>query len=230
MTEEQKDFIIAKMIDSPASLSAEELDMIEHDAELRDIYMMSAAVSGACANTPEPDMAEEWKRFRPRLRRRPSAMRRMMRIAAIWLAITASSWIVIRLINEAFSPGEPSLTASVEQPDDNNRTKAPVSESVTVREETDAPSEAPAMTDAPSSPPSTPNDSDDMIDPEAILRASGAELEDYMRIYRAGIDNSLALQTAEVYSAEYDDLMVLLSLLGEESASLGNDLTRLTME
>ena len=71
MTEEQKEILIAKMLDAPSSLSDVELDSILHDDELRDIYEASAALSSACIRQPEWDMKAEWNSFRPRIRRKP---------------------------------------------------------------------------------------------------------------------------------------------------------------
>ena len=67
MTEEQKEILIAKMLDAPSSLSDVELDSILHDDELRDIYEASAALSSACIRQPEWDMKAEWNSFRPRI-------------------------------------------------------------------------------------------------------------------------------------------------------------------
>lgn len=52
MTEEQKEKLIARMLDSPSSLSDEELEMMTLDEELRDIYEISSSVSGACMPAP----------------------------------------------------------------------------------------------------------------------------------------------------------------------------------
>ncbi len=59
MTDEQRDIIIAKMIDAPAALTDEELRMIASDAELSDIQAVSAAVSGAYARKPTIDIEGE---------------------------------------------------------------------------------------------------------------------------------------------------------------------------
>lgn len=64
MTEEQKELLIAKMLDTPSSLSEEDLELILHDEELRGIYEASAALSGACIRQPELDMIAEWNCFR----------------------------------------------------------------------------------------------------------------------------------------------------------------------
>lgn len=55
MTDEHKEILIAKLLDSPASLSDEELDAIAHDDELRDLYGVSSAVSDAYACRSEWD-------------------------------------------------------------------------------------------------------------------------------------------------------------------------------
>lgn len=115
MTDEQKEILIAKMLDAPSSLSDKELDAILHDDELRDIYEVSSAVSSAYAGQPELDMEDEWKRFRPRLRRKPTAMRWAMRVAAIFLGVVLASGIAVRIIDLIYTHDRQPVIAKVDQ-------------------------------------------------------------------------------------------------------------------
>ena len=115
MTEEQKEILIAKMLDAPASLSDMELDAISDDDELRDIYAASAALDSAYAAEQEFDMDAEWKRFSPRLHRKPDKMRWFMRVAAIFLGVIFASSIVVKIINTIFTHAPQPVIAKVEQ-------------------------------------------------------------------------------------------------------------------
>ena len=114
MTEEQKEILIAKMLDAPYSLSDEELDLMMHDDELREIYEASAALSSALIRQPELDMKAEWDRFRPRLRRKPAPMRWVMRVAAIFLGVIFFSGIAVRIIDKVFSDDQTPVVAKVD--------------------------------------------------------------------------------------------------------------------
>lgn len=115
MTEEQKEILIAKMLDAPASLSDMELDAILNDDELRDIYAASAALDSAYAAEAEFDMDAEWKRFCPRLHRKPNKMRWFMRVAAIFLGVLIASGVVVKIINTTFTHDPQPVIAKVEQ-------------------------------------------------------------------------------------------------------------------
>lgn len=103
MTEEQKDILIAKMLDAPATLSEKELELIATDDELRDIQKISAAISGALTPNIEIDAQQEWARFRPRIHRKPSPMRWVMRVAAIFLGIMLAAEIISKFTDQLFT-------------------------------------------------------------------------------------------------------------------------------
>ena len=96
MTEQEKDILIGKMIDSPSSLTDEELDMILIDDELKDIYEISSDVMGACLPQPEMDIEREWRLFRHRILPKPSPMRWILRVAAIFLGVMLASGILVK--------------------------------------------------------------------------------------------------------------------------------------
>ncbi len=105
MTEGQKDILICKMLDNPDSLTDKELEMILHDEELRDIYEVSALVSGAVASQKEFDAEQEWRLFRHRILPKPSWTRRFMRIAAIFLGVIVVSGIIGKIIDYTLTKG-----------------------------------------------------------------------------------------------------------------------------
>lgn len=231
MTEEQKEILIAKMLDAPASLSDMELDAISEDDELRDIYAASAALDSAYAAEQKFDMDAEWKRFSPRLRRKPDNMRWFMRVAAIFLGVILASGVVVKIINTAFTHDPQPVIAKVEQV-----SKAPerptLHETLQAAESIDKTpvnhaighSSKPVNTRhiakaEVSMPATTPTQAEPEID-----------VDEYLRIQQARIDNELALQMAESYMEEYDDLVPILDAAGLYSSEMDNEIRKITME
>lgn len=213
MTEEKKEFLIAKMLDSPSSLSDEEMDVILHDDELKDIYEMSSAVSGACIRQPEINMTGEWERFRPRIRRKPSAMRWVMRVAAIFLGVVVASGIGVTLTDYLLSSEEQPVIAKVEEkhavtPD---RISIPVAANEPVvkvedgnqRKYVSAHKRHRAKAAVVAADTITAYDSDD-----------DEYIEQYLRVQQARIDNELAMMTAQEIREKYATVIRMLDLVG----------------
>ncbi len=234
MTEEQRDILIAKMLDAPSSLSDYELDMIEHDDELREIHETSAAISGACIRQPELDMDSEWERFRPRIRRKPSAIRRVMRVAAIFLGIMLVSSLLVKMVDHTLTSGKPAALAKVEHPAPLDLPASPeaVIPSPAVDDHTDAikasaPGQArPAVprkaraTLAKAKAPATP----------ATSSPADLDIDEYLRIQQARIDNELAMQVAETVVDEFEAIRLLYDTIGEDDESMVNALREITMQ
>lgn len=111
MTQEQKDILIAKMLDASSSLSDKELAMIQQDAELKDIYEMSSIVCGAYMPQPEIDIEREWRLFRHRILPKPSPMRWVMRVAAIFLGVLVLSGILVKIIDRSLTVEDKPIVA-----------------------------------------------------------------------------------------------------------------------
>ncbi len=212
MTDEQRDMLIAKIVDSPSSLTEKELDAMLHDDDLKDIYEMSAAVSSACICQPEPDVEAEWERFRPRLRRKPTPMKWVMRVAAIFLGVMLASGIAVKIINKVFTPKETAIIAKTE---------------TTVAEEPlsvePIPKEAAAEVVAVKVKKRTtvkvkPREQNEM------------DIDEYLRIQQARIDNDIAMQNAAVYEDEYNNLMAILDIIGGRDDELENEIRKVTIE
>ncbi len=116
MTEHDKDILIAKMLDSPSSLTDEELAMIRQDAELTDIYEMSSIVCGACMPQPEIDVEREWRVFRHRILPKPSPMRWVMRVAAIFLGVVFLSAIIVKFVDHTLTVEDQPIVAETVKP------------------------------------------------------------------------------------------------------------------
>lgn len=228
MTEEQKEILIAKMLDAPSSLSDEELDMLMHDDELREIYEASAAVSSACVRQPELDMKAEWERFRPRIKRKPAPMRWVMRVAAIFLGVIFLSAITVRIIDKVFSTDQTHAVAKVQpSPKLNTSTAIPVDQPLT--EIKDEAEKEPVIRRKPNH--HRPVDKID--NSQSIAQAEDSviidvDIDEYLRIQQARIDNDLAMQSARIYQEEYENLAALLDAVGLHNPELDNLITRIT--
>jgi len=231
MTEEQKEILIAKMLDAPSSLSDEELESILHDEELCSIYEASAAVSNACIRQPELDMEAEWNRFRPRLRHKPSMMHWTMQVAAIFLGVLIASSIVIRIIDNVFTTEQKPVIAKVEQSQETNNvpeviqspqlsdTKEEVHQESSIKKCFSTVSKS-HLSKAEINHPKT----------NTIQDGSDIDVDEYLRIQQARVDNDLAMQVAESYMEEYDDLVAILDAVGVYNPSLDNVVRKVTME
>ncbi len=252
MTEEQKEILIAKMIDAPSSLTEAELDLIAHDEELQGIYEMSAEVSGACVKHPEFDMTKEWELFRPRLRRKPSGWRWVMRVASIFLAVIVVSGIAGEVIDRIFSSRQTdqiaglvedqkptSETAASDSEELNSETLSIGSEKLIASSEVNGNSkdETPLISAKSSSlksrssssksPSAKPSVKDETVEP---VKTEEIDIDEYLRVQQARIDNDLALQAAAVYQEEYDNLLPILILSGIDTDDFENEIGIVTAQ
>jgi len=227
MTDEQKEILIAKMLDAPSSLSDKELDAILHDDELRDIYEVSSAVSSAYAGQPELDMEDEWKRFRPRLRRKPTAMRWAMRVAAIFLGVVLASGIAVRIIDLIYTHDRQPVIAKVDQ-----LQELKPDLSIQQRPQTSSTDEMPQIEKSKPAVPAT-RIAKAEVAPAKASRAQEEpviDIDEYLRIQQARIDNDLAIQAAESYMEEYDNLVPILDAAGVYDPEFDNAIRKVTME
>ena len=115
MTEEQKEILLGRMVDTPAGLSSDDMAMIADDEELRELYQLSADLKTACVKPPEIDEAKEWQRFRSRMRvaGRRRRWSRMVRVAAIFLGVMLLSGVAMTLIDRLMLMPESTEIAAV---------------------------------------------------------------------------------------------------------------------
>lgn len=218
MTEEQKEILIAKLLDCTSSLSDEELDLILHDDELREIYEASAAMSGASVRLPEFDMEEEWRRFRLRLRRKPTRMRWVMRVAAVFLGVLLASGIVVKIIERVYTNDRQQSIAVVQHPGELENTTF-------IQQAMETEDNAPIE-------PTThqPKAESHKLYTTITQEPTEADIDEYLRIQQARIDNDLAIMVAESYIEEYDDLVEILDEAGAYDPEFDNMLRKVTIE
>lgn len=63
MTQEEKDILIGKLLDSPNSLTDNEINLILHNEELHETYDTSLLLKAAAISNKEYDLDEEWQMF-----------------------------------------------------------------------------------------------------------------------------------------------------------------------
>ena len=211
MTPEQKELLIEKMIDRPESLSSNEISLIIADDELRDLYDISARLADEYSATPQVDIDAEWNSLRGAIiaggshkRRRPVA----------WLAAAVAGLVIcggavrFALSETPASISSPSISSAnvaqelsqVETPaqavvqslvDEAGAHIAQTSNPAIARSSRTVRARKPKTAEAPS--------------------AEEIDIEEYLRVEQARIDNEVAMELSKVYRAQFEvkiDLIV----------------------
>lgn len=228
MTDEQKDILLAKMLDAPSSLSDGELEMIMHDEELKDIYEMSSSISGACMKQPEFDMNEEWRRFQTRLRRRKFKRPWIMRVAAIFIGIMIIGGFAGKIVDYIFMTDQPTILAKTEQPNspgnaaaqcDSRHSEQSIALTTPSEDKEDkAPASSRKLAQAKA------------FEPTVTKTEEDVNIDEYLRIEQARIDNDLALLKAEEIEDLYNDMLQNHEDIDIDFEELNNTINTLTMQ
>lgn len=198
MTEEQKDILIARMIDSPDLLSDSELETIIADDDLREIYEMSVAVSAAYIGRHPIDTARGWEHFKRHITPKATLTQWVLRIAAVWIGVMVVAGAVVGLLSIDVRPPH---IAGVWMKTDTIHPRqittihatSPDREIVAKAQVTDTPQRIETPTHA------SVRDS--------VPQSEQVDIDEYMRIQQAAIDNELAQLTAELVEDEYAALL-----------------------
>lgn len=231
MTEEQKDILINKMLDAPATLTNEELAVILDDDELKDIYDISASVSSAYIGQTEVDMAEEWSRFKSRLFPRRFRIRRILYVAAALIGIALVSGFVAKMIINSPSNDRQTIIAKEDRPIQS--IEAP--DSYRIHEDNTE------RTSEETSSPITANPIDAQHKrhvakakvnnrPRSEKKVVEIDIDEYLRIQQAKIDNEIALQTAAILAEEYTDMLLNYDVTGVYDNSMAATIGNVTMQ
>lgn len=216
MTEKDKDILIEKMLDRPAELSSGEIDAIMADEELRELYDTSVMLAGSLRRQPVVDDDREWELFSRRLPVMPPLsvavrppeskllqFKRVLRIAAVVAGVMLLSAVVVRMLRSVPDVGKTlnaggMMTAEFveQQPDTvgmpDTSPEVRIADTLAGEHIADA---APAGTNvAASTPPSTVS---------TIHTPDDFNIDEYIEIEQARIDNEVAMAVARVYEAEY---------------------------
>ncbi|MCF0187628.1 MAG: hypothetical protein HUJ98_14210 [Bacteroidaceae bacterium] len=96
MTPEQKEDLIAKMIDQPHTLTTSEMGAILDDDELKGLYTTAVELKNAATPTKNYDVNQEWETFKPRLtkhRNMAVSYRRWAAALVVLLSVGATATI-----------------------------------------------------------------------------------------------------------------------------------------
>ena len=188
MTDEQKYNLIARMLDAPDSLSDAELDIIASDDELIDILAISGKLKSACSAPLDINVEAEWARFRPRLKRRTFTLsRRWMRVAAIFLGAVFISAVAVRIVDFVFIPDtEPLVADAVQSSHHEAIVPKPLEHPIAPVEEATPPQQAiPRKTKK-----------------QRAAVKEEIDIDEYVRIQQAKIDNNIATLMEEIKEKE----------------------------
>lgn len=230
MTEEQKEILIGKMIDNPSALTDAEIETILHDPEMRDIYRMSVSVSSAFRSYGDYDPDKEWSSFKSKIRRPKSLwIRRTTWAAAVIAATVLLGGVLIKLsgpIDTHKHTVASPLTEVISEPAESKpATPLPADsisaesvESATIRHKVSREREKRHIAKSRTS------------SRKVSADTRPVDVEEYLRIQQARIDNDIAVQNAEALSEEYADLLAILEARGNGDMADNNVIGKLTMQ
>ncbi len=210
MTDIQKEILIEKMINCPTDLTDEELMLILSDEELKDIYETSRILKTSLAKPPETDPRKEWELYRPRIARRPNMFGWIARIAAVFFAVVligkivgySIDWLLTRDATMTDTIAMTTIPSHDQANSQSSETAVPVfqneipTESIRKQDATEVPKRNnPKKRKAASTQEENPDTSSEIV--------SDAEIEEYLKLQQARIDNEIAMIMAEIYLNEY---------------------------
>lgn len=228
MTDEQKEILIAKMLDAPSTLSNEDLNMIQHDEELKDIYEVSSAISGATMPQPELDMEEEWKLFRPRIRRWRTPSRWIMKVAAIFLGVLALGGITGKIIDYMLTTENQPLVATAQQPDSPIKEIDPKLEVESMEKE--FAEENVETKESLSVIPHRKRVKAESAESEATNEDNLIDIDELIRIEQAKIDNDMAVLTAQQILIDYNTMLLNVDMNEVDTEQMTQTINILTMQ
>ncbi|MDE7393674.1 MAG: hypothetical protein K2M80_04285 [Muribaculaceae bacterium] len=238
MTDELREILLAKMLDNPRELTADQLASIESDGELRELYSLALAVAGSSVAVPGMDVDAGWDALKPRLATKPK--KRFNLSASVIGAAAAVTLLVVAIAGVILNPQLPSESdiALITSVDDQHPAQLsiaeikrhfsaslPTTESVMAKVVTITPE--PEVTLEPPEPP----------EPEVDEQFTVVEIdpEELIRIEEARLDNEVAMAIADVYRTELQNQLDIAAAmidngLADDDASLLQQLRQLNYD
>ena len=193
MTEEAKEILIEKMLDRQVELTDDDIAAIIGDEEMSELYEISVGLAAQLRPQPKTSADEGWNELRRRLTPNKRLSAKRYRIIS-GVAAAACLFLMVGLaLRFAFNSEITMDTRGCDTMPGSEIAEAKVAVIDNVAEED--------VVEIDSNQPSTaPDDKTDMID-----------IDEYLRIEQARIDNDVAMAMARVYKAQYDAYIEVLA-------------------
>lgn len=202
MTDELREILLAKMLDNPRELTADQLVLIESDGELRELYSLALAISESSSAVPGMDVDAGWAALKPRLA--PQPKKRFNLSASVIGAAAAVTLLVAAIAGVFLNPQLPSgsdiaLSTSVRDQHPSQLSIAGIKRSFTASSPATVSEMAKIETIKPE-----PEVTTEPTEPEVDEQYTVAEIdpEELIRIEEARLDNEVAMAIADVYRTE----------------------------
>lgn len=222
MTDREKDILIEKMLEAPGQLSPGEITAILADEELRDMYVISVRLKTALRRPPAVDTADEWKRFSKRITVRRRPLFAIMRCVAAVVALLLVSVVIVRLTAGDGDADIQDILADSKNIVDSAAVVLPATDDSAVP----APETAPCVNAGEAKPhvAAVPRRKTQRAITSAVQaeRYAEADIDHYIKVEQARIDNDVAMAMAEAYKAMYvaDMTAEMSQLQGEVAVNL----------
>lgn len=202
MTDREKDILIEKMLETPGQLSPGEIAAILADEELRDIYGISVRLKTALRRPPAVDTADEWKRFSKRITvRRRRSLFATVRCVAAAVALLLVSVAIVRLTAGGGDADIQDILAESKSTVDSAAVALPAPGDTTMP----VPETAPCVKAGETKPhvAAAPRRKPQRAITPAVQaeRYAEADIDHYIKVEQARIDNDVAMAMAEAYKA-----------------------------
>ncbi len=205
--------------------------MISNDDELLDIYEMSTAVSQAYSSEPNWDIQKECNLFQHNIKPQSLPLQRILKIAAVISGIALLSIAAIIGFNILSNQADSPKYADVEQPSDTDNpmeTAPQLTEETNIEDET-SPVQHKTVKNLPGIKQYLAQNPA-LKSTEKQPETANINIDEYLRVQQARIDNDIATLTATAYQEEFATLLPLLEELGINTSDLALTLGRITMQ
>lgn len=212
MTSEQREILIGKMIDSPETLTNDDIAMISSDYELRELYEVSSGLADELTPVPEVDIDAEWLKMESLIRAREH--RKHFRLRRIGVAAAIAGLLICWAITIKYTQS--------------NNGSAPKTTELYMSEVGSQDSESPILEDTGEIISSTSSEGQQPVKSDVTVPAKSdtynTDIEEYIRIEQARVDNEVAMALAQIYQEDYDadleELAEWLDSLPEDSDNI----------
>ena len=235
MKEDDKVNLINKMIDNPDSLTNQDLDAILKDPKIKEIYEISSTIKGFTVSGIEVNGMKEWELFRPRIQNKTNPFKWIMRVASIFLGIMCLSYVVDRIINMALDQQTTTVISKTNEIYDGKHQNGMKNQTFVVSSEDTSQKvvEVSNVEVAPKREIKNPSSSLKSIKEKIDLETSElneVDIDEYLRIQEAKIENELAFLNAQIYLLEIERIKFDLLNQGLDEEWIDKEIKKITTQ